>query len=115
MILIFKSSNQDIYFLFLKFILLFLLIKYFNINIFNFNIIRNHITPSSSVFFIIWYFLLFFLPSFYHLLKLIFSFYIYFSVIKGLIKISFLRDIDPDLTYDAFISENYNKELLKIK
>ena len=115
MILIFKSFNQDTHFFFLKFILLFLLIEYSNINIFNFDIVGNYIISFFKIFFIIWYSLLLSLPFFYYLSRLVPSFCVYSSIIGNLIRVDFLRDIGPGLMYGAFISENCNKRLSKIK
>ena len=115
MIPVFKNFNQDIHFLFLKFILLFLLIEHFNINIFSFDVIGNRIISSFRALFIIQYFLLLFLSSFYHLSRSVFFFCIHSGVVEGLIRVDFLRDIGPGLTYNVFIGKNCNKRLSRIK
>ena len=115
MISVFKDSNQDIHFFFLKFISSFLSIKHSNINIFSFNAAGNRIAPFFRIFFTVRYFSSFSFPFFYHFSRLVPFFCIYFNVVEDLIKINFLKNISLDSIPNTFINKNYKKRLSKIK
>ena len=115
MILILKNSNQNIYFLSLKFTLSSLLIKHFDIDIFNFNVVENCVIFSSKIFSTIQYSLLLFLPFFHYLSKSVIFFCVHSDIIKNLIRVNSLKDINPNSTYNTFISKDCNERLSRIK